>query len=448
VQSNGAVLCRVASPSQGIASKVGTPPTASPQECSSDTNSSFCVASNTNTYTKGVAALALAATQGDKLNLIVNFPLLILALFSIFFGFVFSDLFVGMGSDFFKNSIFIHPKNISLIEAEFSLQSSLSSPLTQLGASPSALLGTTPTAFPTPTASPQEGYNILFKLLPAILSITGALSAIILYHLPFLFLINCPTAAPAPTQAGQDCTAPAAPAPTQAGQDCSAPAAPAPTQAGQDCSAPAAPATATAPNGQVEKEAVPPYANPTPTAYPTALQASSYNKIGRNIYAFLNGKYYFDVIYNHFIFQSGLKLGYNISKEIDRGAIELLGPYGLSNYFYNAGKNLAKLDTGVITTYSLYITIALISLLFILFSPAIALATHYLHSPLSTTPLSALLQSTASSLGVECGTNGVVGNSSVAGTSEVTNPQSLEEIRLFIIYITSALIVIAEKPSA
>ena len=135
------------------------------------------------------------------------------------------------------------------------------------------------------------------------------------------------------------------------------------------------------------------------------------NKIGRNIYAFLNGKYYFDIIYNHFIFQSGLKLGYNISKEIDRGAIELLGPYGLSNYFYNAGKNLAKLDTGVITTYSLYITIALISLLFILFSPALALATNYL-------------------------------------PSEVNNPQSLEEIRLFIIYITSALIVIAEKPSA
>jgi NADH-ubiquinone oxidoreductase chain 5 len=45
-----------------------------------------------------------------KLNLIVIIPLLLLALFSIFFGFVFSDLFVGMGSDFFQNSIFMHPK--------------------------------------------------------------------------------------------------------------------------------------------------------------------------------------------------------------------------------------------------------------------------------------------------------------------------------------------------
>src|SRR5258707_1103133 len=87
----------------------------------------------------------------------------------------------------------------------------------------------------------------------------------------------------------------------------------------------------------------------------------------------------------------------------------------LLNYFYNAGKNLAKLDTGVITTYSLYITIALISLLFILFSPALALATNYL----STLPL--------------------------AGEG-VNNPQSLEEIRLFIIYITSALIVLTQQP--
>jgi NADH-ubiquinone oxidoreductase chain 5 len=254
----------------------------------------------------------------EKLNFIVILPLLLLALFSIFFGFVFSDLFVGMGSDFFQNSIFMLPKNISLIEAEFSLFPPLMGPA--LAGSYSFPFGDAPGCL---SLAQGGSYNIFIKLLPAILSFTGALSAIILYHLPFgLFLINLTN-----------------------------------------------------------------------------------NKIGRNIYAFLNGKYYFDVIYNHFIIQSGLKLGYNISKEIDRGAIELLGPYGLSNYFYNAGKNLAKLDTGVITTYSLYITIALISLLFILFYPALALATNNL--------------------------------------PWLTNPQSLEEIRLFIIYITSALIVLS-----
>src|SRR5271155_5844273 len=50
-------------------------------------------------------------------NLAVIIPLFVLALFSIFFGFVFSDLFVGVGSDFFGNSIFINPNNISIIEA-------------------------------------------------------------------------------------------------------------------------------------------------------------------------------------------------------------------------------------------------------------------------------------------------------------------------------------------
>jgi len=251
--------------------------------------------------------------EGDTLNLIVILPLLILSLFSIFFGFVFSDLFVGMGSDFFQNSIFMQPKNISLIEAEFSL-------------------------------------NTFIKLLPAILSFTGAFTAIVLYHLPFgLFLINLTN-----------------------------------------------------------------------------------NKIGRNIYAFLNGKYYFDVIYNHFIFISGLNLGYIISKEIDRGAIELLGPYGLSNYFYNAGKNLSKLDTGVITTYSLYITIALISLLFILFSPALTIIMDN--------------YSVASQAITETGSNfsaypGGGASSPWQGTASISKP-SLEEIRLFIIYITSALIVL------
>jgi len=59
--------------------------------------------------------------EKEKINLIVILPLFILAFFSIFFGFIFSDLFVGIGSDFLQNSIFMHPKNIYLIEAEFSL---------------------------------------------------------------------------------------------------------------------------------------------------------------------------------------------------------------------------------------------------------------------------------------------------------------------------------------
>ena len=91
--------------------------------------------------------------------------------------------------------------------------------------------------------------------------------------------------------------------------------------------------------------------------------------LGREIYTFLNGKYLFDVVYNNYIIGGGLKLGYIISKVLDRGVIELIGPYGLSNVLTNTGINISKLDTGVITTYSLYITLALLSLLFLVFAP-------------------------------------------------------------------------------
>ena len=89
----------------------------------------------------------------------------------------------------------------------------------------------------------------------------------------------------------------------------------------------------------------------------------------RKLYTFLNGKYLFDVIYNHYFIGRGLQLGYFVSKVLDRGVIEFVGPYGLSNTLSNTGINISKLDTGVITTYSLYITIGLLSLVFLVFSP-------------------------------------------------------------------------------
>jgi NADH-ubiquinone oxidoreductase chain 5 len=48
-------------------------------------------------------------------------PLIILALASIIFGYYFKDLFIGFGSNFWGNSLFIHPNHINLIDTEFSL---------------------------------------------------------------------------------------------------------------------------------------------------------------------------------------------------------------------------------------------------------------------------------------------------------------------------------------
>lgn len=179
----------------------------------------------------------------------VIIPLFLLALFSIFFGFIFSDLFVGMASDFFSNALFIKPNNISLIEAEFSLP-------------------------------------LIIKLLPALLSLFGASLAIFLYHKSPTFIIDLTD-----------------------------------------------------------------------------------NFIGQNLYTFFNGKYFFDIIYNNYFINKGLDLGYKISKVLDRGIIEMVGPYGLSHTLTNTGKNISKLDTGVITTYSIYITLSLLSLIFLIFAP-------------------------------------------------------------------------------
>jgi len=70
-------------------------------------------------------------------------PLAILAVPSIFIGYIARDAIIGLGSDFWANAIFVHPKNLNSIDAEFIPHS--------------------------------------MKLLPVGLSITGAASACVLY---------------------------------------------------------------------------------------------------------------------------------------------------------------------------------------------------------------------------------------------------------------------------
>ena len=53
-------------------------------------------------------------------DIFMSLPLVILAIFSIFFGFITKDIFIGLGSGFFiDNSIFIHPNSEIMIDTEF-----------------------------------------------------------------------------------------------------------------------------------------------------------------------------------------------------------------------------------------------------------------------------------------------------------------------------------------
>ena len=188
---------------------------------------------------------AQAAHEGD---IFMSIPLIILAVFSIFFGYLTKDIFIGLASGFFSdNSLFIHPSHEIMLDTEFSV----------------------------PT---------LFKLLP--LFFTLFLSIISLLILEF---------------------------------------------------------------------------------YPKLLISFKFSSSGYNIFSFFNKRFFVELFYNKYITGVVLKLGGQTTKVMDKGLVELIGPYGLEKNLINLSRNINNLSTGVVTSYALYILIGLISYLCVLY---------------------------------------------------------------------------------
>lgn len=81
---------------------------------------------------------------------------------------------------------------------------------------------------------------------------------------------------------------------------------------------------------------------------------------GRSWYTFLNRKWFFDKVYNEFIVQSVLHHGYHSTyKMVDRGVIELLGPYGLSQVLYEKAWSLSRFQRGHLYHYTLVILVGI-----------------------------------------------------------------------------------------
>jgi NADH-ubiquinone oxidoreductase chain 5 len=178
------------------------------------------------------------AHEGD---IFMSLPLIILAIFSIFFGYITRDIFLGLGSGFFgDNALFIHPSHEIMLDTEF--------------------------AVPT-----------FFKLLPLILTITLSIIAILLSEF-----------------------------------------------------------------------------------FPTLLMYFKFTRIGYNTFSFFNQRFFIEMFYNKYIANLVLNLGGQTTKVVDKGSVELIGPYGLETGLLNLSKSISKLDTGVITSYALYIIIGLI----------------------------------------------------------------------------------------
>jgi len=173
-------------------------------------------------------------------NLFLSLPLIILAIFSIFFGYVAKDIYVGLGSSFFiDNSIFIHPSHEITIETEF--------------------------AVPT-----------IMKLLPFIYTIVFTILAILISEFSPLLLMDF-----------------------------------------------------------------------------------KYSRLGYNIFVFFNQRFFVELFYNKYVTGTILTLGGQTTKLLDRGSLELIGPFGLEKGLLFLGKSISTLDTGIITSYALYILVGL-----------------------------------------------------------------------------------------
>jgi NADH-ubiquinone oxidoreductase chain 5 len=98
-----------------------------------------------------------------------------------------------------------------------------------------------------------------------------------------------------------------------------------------------------------------------------AIFSSYYFKItslGRNLYTFLNKRWFFDKVYNDYISQVALNFGYTMSfKTLDKGSFEILGPSGIAQTALNLTKYFTRLQSGMIYHYAVVMLIGLIGLI-------------------------------------------------------------------------------------
>merc|ERR1711915_1023512 len=87
---------------------------------------------------------------------------------------------------------------------------------------------------------------------------------------------------------------------------------------------------------------------------PKALISFKLSRFGYNVYSFFNQRFLVELFYNRYVTDLILKLGGQTTKVIDKGSIELVGPFGLEKGLMRLSRSIASLDTGVITSYALY----------------------------------------------------------------------------------------------
>ena len=86
--------------------------------------------------------------------------------------------------------------------------------------------------------------------------------------------------------------------------------------------------------------------NPVADQFQRALQTSTFCN---RLYCFFNKRWFFDQVLNDFLVRSFLRFGYSVSFEaLDKGAIEILGPYGISYTFRRLAERISQLQSGFV----------------------------------------------------------------------------------------------------
>nr|YP_009019493.1 NADH dehydrogenase subunit 5 [Gracilaria salicornia]AHG53080.1 NADH dehydrogenase subunit 5 [Gracilaria salicornia] len=196
------------------------------------------------TFVNSVNATRTMILKSHEPSILMLIPLILLGIGSIFIGYIGKDLFIGLGTDFWKSSIFSLPSSAYFIEAEW--------------------------------------LYIQLKWLPFILSTLGIVLAT---------LINI-----------------------------------------------------------------------------TKTHVYLYNTLYRNICFLVNKKWYWDVIYNRFFVYPLLNFGYLVTfKNLDRGFIELAGPYGFSKVIPIWSRLFSQLQTGQLSHYLFFIVLGICLFFLIIF---------------------------------------------------------------------------------
>jgi len=75
-----------------------------------------------------------------------------------------------------------------------------------------------------------------------------------------------------------------------------------------------------------------------------------------------------ELFYNKYISGIVIKLGGQTTKVLDKGSVEIFGPYGLQAKLKSISKSINSLSTGIVTAYALYILIGLTFFISILYN--------------------------------------------------------------------------------